>query len=130
MDANNLYGYAMYKFLPTSGFKWINPNEFDLNKYTSNSSKEYVLEFDLEFPEELHRLYNGYALGPDKIEIKGEILSEYQLKTAIHTIFLPISNVKKVVPNLLDKENYVIHHENLQLYLKLGLKLITMVKTI
>ena len=103
----------MYKFLPTSGFKWINPNEFDLNKYTSNSSKEYVLEFDLEFPEELHRLYNGYALGPDEIEIKGEILSEYQLKITIHTILLPISNVKKVVPNLLDKENYVIHHENL-----------------
>ena len=31
---------------------------------------------------------------------------------------------------MFDKENYVIHHENIQLYLKLGLKLITMVKTI
>ena len=28
LDANNLYGYAMYKFLPTSGFKWIDPKEF------------------------------------------------------------------------------------------------------
>ena len=42
---------------------------------------------------------------------------------------IPISNVKKVVPNLFDKENYVIHYENLQLYWKLGLKLIAMVKT-
>ena len=25
LDANNLYGYAMYTFLPTSGFKWIDP---------------------------------------------------------------------------------------------------------
>ena len=25
LDANNLYVYAMYKFLPTSGFKWIDP---------------------------------------------------------------------------------------------------------
>ena len=25
LDANNLYGYAMPKFLPTSGFKWIDP---------------------------------------------------------------------------------------------------------
>ena len=23
LDANNLYGYAMSKFIPTSGFKWI-----------------------------------------------------------------------------------------------------------
>ena len=26
LDANNLYGYA--KFLPTRGFKWIDPKEF------------------------------------------------------------------------------------------------------
>ena len=39
LDANNLYGYVMSKFLPTSGFKWIDPKECNLNKYTSNSSK-------------------------------------------------------------------------------------------
>ena len=33
----------MSKFLPTNGFTWIDPEEFDLNKYTSNSSKECVL---------------------------------------------------------------------------------------
>ena len=34
---NNLYGHAMPKFLSTSEFKWIDPKEFDLNKYTSNT---------------------------------------------------------------------------------------------
>ena len=29
LDANNLYGYAMSKFLPTTGFKWIDPKEFN-----------------------------------------------------------------------------------------------------
>ena len=43
----------MSKFLPTSEFRWIRPNEFDLNKYTSNISKGCVLKVDLEYPKEL-----------------------------------------------------------------------------
>ena len=53
LDANNLYGYAMSKFLRTGEFKWIDPKEFDLNQYTSNSSKGCGLEVDLEYPKEL-----------------------------------------------------------------------------
>ena len=45
-DANDCHDYAMSKFLPTSGFKWIDPKEFYLNKCTSNSSKEGFLEVD------------------------------------------------------------------------------------
>ena len=56
LDANNFYGYAMSKFFPTSRFKWIDSKEFDLNKYTNNSSKECVLEVDLEYPKELYKL--------------------------------------------------------------------------
>ena len=37
LEVNNLYGYASLKNIPISGFKWIDSNEFDLNKYTSNS---------------------------------------------------------------------------------------------
>ena len=44
----------------------IDPEEFDLNKYTSNSSKGCVLEVDLEYPEELRELHNGYPLAPEK----------------------------------------------------------------
>ena len=33
--------------------------------------------------------------------------------------------LKKLVPKLFDKEKYVIHYENLKLYLRLGLKLKT-----
>ena len=102
----------MSKFLPTSGFKWIDPKEFDLNKYTRNSLKGCVLEVDLEYPKELRELHNDYPLAPDKIKIKREMLPNYQLK-----------NFKKLVPNFSGKEKYVIHYENLQLYLKLELKL-------
>ena len=39
LDANNLYHFAMSKFFPRSKFKLIDPKEFNLNKYTNNSSK-------------------------------------------------------------------------------------------
>ena len=75
LDSNNLYGYVMPKILPTSGFKWIDPKEFDLNKYTSNSSKVSVLKVDLEYPKELRELHNDYPLAPDKIEVKEKCCS-------------------------------------------------------
>ena len=75
LDANNLNGYRMSKFLPTTGFKGIDSKEFDLNKYTSNSSGGCVLEVDLEYPKELRELNDDYPLAPAKVEIKRKILS-------------------------------------------------------
>ena len=49
-------------------------------------------------------------------------MHECQLKIA-DLYNIPIGNVKKLVPNFFDKEKYVIYHENLKLYLGLGLKL-------
>ena len=37
LDPNNLYGYGISEFLQTSRLKWIDPKEFDMNKYNSNS---------------------------------------------------------------------------------------------
>ena len=95
--ANNLYDCAMSKFLPTSWFKWINPKEFEVNNYTSNSSIWCVLEVHLEYPKELDELHNDYPLTQDKLEIK-RMMSSYQLKIA-DFYNIPIGNVKNLVPN-------------------------------
>ena len=121
LDANNLYGCAISNFLSTSRFKWIDPKVFNSNKYDSNSPKVYVLEVDLEYPIELRKLHKDYSLAPVKTEIKREILYESQLNIA-DLYNIPFGNVKKLIPDFFDKEKYVLHHENLQLYLKLGLK--------
>ena len=119
LDANNIYGYAMSKFLPTRGFKQIDPKDVELNKHTRNSSKGSVLETDFEYPKELRELHSDYSLAPNKIEIKREMQSEYQLKIAgLYNI--SIGNVKKLVPGFFHKERYVLHYVNLQLYLRLG----------
>ena len=106
----------MSKVLSTRTFKWIDPKEFDLNKCSTNSLKGCILEVDLEYRKQLQEFHNYYPLAPDKIETKREMLPDYQLKIADH-YNVPISNVKKLVPNFFDKEKCVIHYENLQLYL-------------
>ena len=50
------------------------------------------------------------------------MLPKYQLKIAdLYNIL--IGNVKNSVSNFFHKEKYVLHYENLQLYLRLELKL-------
>ena len=122
LDTNNLHGYAISKFLPTSVFKWIDSKEFDFNEYTNNSLKGCLFEDDLEYLKDLRELHNDYPLTPDKIEIKREMPSEYQWKIA-DLYNISIGNVKKLVPNFVDRGKYVIHYENVELYLRLGLKL-------
>ena len=67
----------MSKFLPKSGFKWVDHKEFDFNKYTDNSSKGCVLEVDFKYLKELRELHNNYPLASDKTGIKREMLSEH-----------------------------------------------------
>ena len=112
---NNLYGHAMSQYLPYGGFKWVKNIDKYKQKLTnikSNSSIGNILEVDLEHPQELHDIYNDYPLAPEKINIPKEWLSNYCLKiVSVHNI--TTGTVKKLVPNLMNKNNYVIHYRNL-----------------
>ncbi|CAH3142679.1 unnamed protein product [Porites lobata] len=71
LDANNLHGYAMRQYLPTGAFKWLTEKQIDkIMKKTilPNNKKGYILEVDLEYPEELHELHNDYPLAAEKNE--------------------------------------------------------------
>ena len=50
------------------------------------------------------------------------MLSKHQLLIA-DSYNITIGKVKKLVPNIFGKEKYVLYCENLQLYLRVGLKL-------
>ena len=125
LDANNLYGWAMSQYLPTGNFKWLSQKqieEIDLAKYTENSKKGLILEVDLEYPQELHDLHNDYPLAAEKICVTENMLSPY-CKQILEKFNITIGQVKKLIPTLADKQKYVLHYRNLQLYLDLGLKL-------
>ena len=107
LDANNLYGCAMSMKLPTHDFKWLSSGEME--KLFNNrviqvwEKTPCILEVDLEYPENLHDLHNDYPFCPEKVECKNK--------------------VEKLIPNLRNKTNYVIHYKNLIQCLKAGMKL-------
>ena len=77
-----------------------------------NSSTGYILEADLEYPQELHDIHNDYPLAPEKINISKKWLSDYSLKI-LNAHNVTTGKAKKLVPNLMNKNNYVIHYRNL-----------------
>ena len=77
LGMNNLHGCEMNDYLPYCGFKWLkNVDGFDGNSISENSPIGYILEVDLEYPEELHLLHNDYPLAPEKLAIPYDILSD------------------------------------------------------
>ena len=107
VDANNLYGWAMSQKLPVHSFKWMTNKEIE-NIFNNQIVQVWektpcILEVDLTYPEELHDLHNDYPLCPERVECD--------------------KGVKKLIPNLRDKNNYVVHYKTLMQYLRLGMKL-------
>ena len=80
LDANNLYGWAMNQHLPNGGFRWLTENQMNkinLVKYKKHSKKGLILEVDLKYPEELHDRHKDYPLGPEKVKVTENMLSDY-----------------------------------------------------
>ena len=120
---NNLYGWAMSGYLPYGGFSWLESvGNWDVNSISEKSPVGYILKVDLEYPDVLHELHNHFPLAPEKLAISYEMLSDYCKKIA-DKYGIKVGDVKKLIPNLGDKTNYVVHYRNLQLCLPLGMKL-------
>ena len=106
LDANNLYGWAMSQKLPVDGFKWVKDlskfNESFIKNYDENSDKGYILEVDVEYPKNLHKLHSDLPFLPERMKI---------------------NKCTKLVCNVQDKENYVVHISALKQALNHGLRL-------
>ena len=102
LDENALYTSALCKPLPLRGFGWLTPEEINEMMKDHSKIRSCTLKVDLEYPKELHDLHNDYPLAVESVTVNG---------------------VEKFIPNLNDKEKYVVHHEALRCYLKYGMKL-------
>ena len=101
VDANNLYGWGMCKKQPLNNFQW----DHQIDKYTSdfirnydeNCDIGYLLDVDIEYPENLHELHR-------------------------YLPFLPVKK-DKLLTTLEDKTNYIVTLSTLKQALDHGLSL-------
>ena len=87
----------MSQKLPAKNFKWIKDiSKFDesfIKSCNEESDKGYFLEVDIQYPEKLHDFYKDLPFLPERMKIE---------------------KVEKLVANLHDKTEYVIHIRSLK----------------
>ena len=126
LDANNLYGYAMSESLPVGGFSFLSDEEvgnFKLGSVGENDEIGYILDVDLGY-DQLHDWHNDYPLAPEALLVSAKLHSPYAKELLKKLGRKPGRGTKKLVPNLRNKRNYVVHYRNLQFYVKHGLVVI------
>ena len=96
-------------------------NNFDLSLVKEDSPEGYILEVDLECLIELHDYFDDYPPAPEKLKVTNDMLSKYCSDIA-NKYGIKVGEVNKLILNLGNKKNYVIHYRNLQLYVSLGMK--------
>ena len=96
--------------------------KFDMSAIWKDNSDCCILEVYLEYPEKLHNLQNYYLLAPKIIETIESMLSNYCEKTASKDN-ISVGGVKKLISKLCNKNRYLLHYWNMQLYVQLGMKL-------
>ena len=81
----------MTQQLPVDCFEWEKPSKFTsdfIKNYDEKSSPGYVFDVDIDNPKNLHNLHNDLPFLPHKMKI---------------------NKCDKLVCNLYDKNNYVVH---------------------
>ena len=130
LDANNLYGLAMSRSLPTGALQWLSEDAKEgalaLNEATDYTKEGtgYFFEVDLEYPEELHDAHANMPLAPEKRTVREEELTETAklIWGEEHERQRLNLQCEKLLSTLEDKQRYVVWGSTLRLYVSLGLR--------
>ena len=85
-----------------------NVDRFDVMSINEKSIIGYLLEVDLEYPDKLHELHNDDPLAPKKLALSSDMLLKY-CKTMSDKYEIKVGDMKKIISNLGNETNYVVH---------------------
>ena len=118
--------------LPLGNFHWLSDHSVQMFNVESmisvDSCAGYILEVDLEYPEELHDTHSSFPLAPVNLDITDELLSPYSrqcLNAMQEQQGKPHKEHKatKLTSTFLDRKKYLVHGLNLKFYLEQGMVL-------
>ena len=81
-----------------------------------------IIQCSLEYPVALHDYHSDYPLAPIKKSIPYGMLSPIAKIVCDKHKLKRTTNVEKLVATVEDKDFYILHYRNLQLYVSLGLQ--------
>ena len=110
--------------MPVDSFEWVaDLNLFSLDfisKYDVNADIGYILEVDVDIPENIHNYTNDYPLLPEHLIIDQDLISPKSSQMRSARGYPNKFSSKKLAPNLFPKKSYVTHLRMLQFALKQG----------
>ena len=123
LDLVNLYGLMQTKPLPYRNYKWVSHDCLDKIDVTSLSETDeigYIFEVDLFVPKDadFHEKFSDFPLAPTHRKVKVSELSPTQ---KLYSESAKESS-EKIILDMFDKQDYVLHGLTLQTYARLGLK--------
>ena len=125
LDANNLYGRAMQEYLPWKNFEWMSPHQLNydfIKRLEPEGEVGCIIQCSLEYPVALHDYHSDYPLAPIKKSIPYGMLSPVARMICDKHKLKRTTNVEKLLATVEDKDFYILHYRNLQLYVSLGLR--------
>ena len=104
LDANYLYGWAISQKLPVNGFEWVEDlsqfKEDFIKNYNEGSNKGYFLEVHVEYLKKSFNLHSDLPFLSERNKVR---------------------KFNKLLFNVNDKKNYVVHIKALKQALNYGL---------
>ena len=133
IDANNLYGWAMSQYLPTSEFEKLDfPEGYileqiveDLRFIPDNNEYGYFIECDMIYPAEIKEKTENFPLCPYQTKADPNLFSEY-MNSVKQPNYKP---TEKLMCDLTNKYNYMMHYRMFKFYTQIGMK-VTKIHTI
>ncbi|CAG8502763.1 22496_t:CDS:2 [Cetraspora pellucida] len=132
--ATNLYGWAMNQYLPIGNYKWKvshkylenNPNE--QKKYLekilntkADAKRGYFLNIKAYFSLKTHDYLSDLPPAVENMVVSKNMLCSHTTELVDNLDSRHFSATEKLVPYLGSQEDYIIHYQELQYYVKLDM---------